>query len=202
MNIDRQAVWCVHYWHCVFIRCVGGYSLYVILQLLGLFIIARGLGWVFWGLGGGVQVGGGGRWNVPGVLKRQKNIFFGGGGGGGRKNSEFFFPTKFFFSKMFLGFWNACKQKFIFRGGGWGGFWGVWGHPGDARVGKQYTSSYDHDMWPVKILERSGLAVKSYHPETLAAEEEKKEKKKEKKKFWQTHKAFPAGSRECLITAL
>ena len=45
---------------CVFIRCVGGYSLYVILQLLGLFIIARGLGRVFWGLGGGVQVGGGG----------------------------------------------------------------------------------------------------------------------------------------------
>ena len=29
----------------------------------------------------------------------------------------------------------------------------------------------------VKILERSGLAVKSYHPETLAAEEEKKNKK-------------------------
>ena len=27
-------------------------------------------------------------------------------------------------------------------------------------------------MWPVKILERSGLAVKSYHPETLAAEDE------------------------------
>ena len=75
---------------------------------------------------------------------------------------------------MFLGFWNACKQKFIFRGGG-GGFWGVWGaprpHPGVARGRKQYTSSYDHDMWPVKILERSGLAVKSYHPETLAAEE-------------------------------
>ena len=37
-------------------------------------------------------------------------------------------------------------------------------------------------MWPVKILERSGLAVKSYHPETLAAEEEKKKKKKRKKK--------------------
>ena len=71
------------------------------------------------------------------------------------------------------------QKKKIFRGG----FWGVWGaprpHPGVARVGKQYTSSYDHDMWPVKILERSGLAVKSYHPETLAAEEEnKKEKKK------------------------
>ena len=53
-----------------------------------------------------------------------------------------------------------------FFGGGGGGDFGVFG------VGKRrYTSSYDHDMWPVKILERSGLAVKSYHPETLAAEE-------------------------------
>ena len=57
-----------------------------------------------------------------------------------------------------------------------GGDFGVFGAPhaptrGSRGVGKQYTSSYDHDMWPVKILERSGLAVKSYHPETLAAEE-------------------------------
>ena len=92
--------------------------------------------------------------------------------GGGAKISEFFFPTKFCFSKMFLGFWNACKQKFIFRGGDFG----VFGAPhaptrGSRGVGKRYTSSYDHDMWPVKILEPSGLAVKSYHPETLAAEE-------------------------------
>ena len=74
---------------------------------------------------------------------------------------------------MFLGFWNACKQKIYFSGGG---DFGVFGAPhaptrGSRGVGKQYTSSYDHDMWPVKILERSGLAVKSYHPETLAAEE-------------------------------
>ena len=48
---------------------------------------------------------------------------------------------------------------------------------------KRYTSSYDHDMWPVKILERSGLAVKSYHSESLAAEEEKKKEKKKKKKY-------------------
>ena len=62
----------------------------------------------------------------------------------------------------------------IFRGGG--GYFGVFGAPhaptrGSRGVGKRYTSSYGHDMWPVKILERSGLAVKSYHPETLAAEE-------------------------------
>ena len=110
------------------------------------------------GVGGWVGVGGGGvevffsNWN-----------FFGG------EFLKFFFPTKLFFSKMFLGFWN-------------GGDFGVFGAPhaptrGSRGVGKRYTSSYDHDMWPVKILERSGLAVKSYHPETLAAEEEKKRKK-------------------------
>ena len=56
----------------VFIRCVGGYSLYVILQLLG-------------GLGGGVQVGGG---EVNFVFQKcswgsethaNENLFFGGG---------------------------------------------------------------------------------------------------------------------------
>ena len=55
-------------------------------------------------------------------------------GGGGRKISEFFFPTKFFFQK--------CS---------WGGDFGVFGAPhaptrGSRGVGKQYTSSYDHDM--------------------------------------------------------
>ena len=65
------------------------------------------------------------------------------------------------------------QAKIYFSGGG--------GCLGPRGVGKQYTSSYDHDMWPVKILERSGLAVKSYHPETLAAEEEKKKKKIKKK---------------------
>ena len=39
-------------------------------------------------------------------------------------------------------------------------------------------------MWQVKILQRSG--VKSYHPETLAAEEEEKKNKK---------------NRECLLTS-
>ena len=73
---------------------------------------------------------------------------------------------------MFLGFWNACKKI-----SEWGDF-GVFGAPhaptrGSRGVGKRYTSSYDHDMWPAKIMERSGLAVKSYHPETLAAEEKK-----------------------------
>ena len=158
----------IHYWYCVFIRCVGGYSLYVILQLLGLFIIARGLGRVFWGLGGGVQVGGGG--GVEFLTEKKCSAKKCSWGPKTQKKKKY----KFFFSKMFLGFWNACKQKFIFRGGG--GDFGVFGAPhaptrGSRGVGKRYTSSYDHDMWPVKILERSGLAVKSYHQETLAAEE-------------------------------
>ena len=94
-------------------------------------------------------------------------------GGGGRKISEFFFPTKFFFFKNVPGVLKRMQTKIYFSGGG---DFGVFGAPhaptrGSRGVGKQYTSSYDHDMWPVKILERSGLAVKSYHPETLAAEE-------------------------------
>ena len=65
-------------------------------------------------------------------------------------------------------------HKYLFFSGG--GDFGVFGAPhaptrGSRGVGKRYTSSYDHDMWPVKILERSGLAVKNYHPQTLAAEE-------------------------------
>ena len=119
----------------------------------------------------------------------------GGGGGGG----EVEYWTEIFF----WGGGETHANKNLFFGGGGGGDFGAPHAPtrGSRGVGKQYTSSYDHDMWPVKILERSGLAVKSYHPETLAAEEEKKKKinKKKIKKFWQTHKAFPAGSRECLM---
>ena len=68
---------------------------------------------------------------------------------------------------------SSIKQWFFFGGGGGVGVFGAPHAPtrGSRGVGKQYTSSYDHDMWPVKILERSGLAVKNYHPETLAAEE-------------------------------
>ena len=135
----------IHYWYCVFIRCVGGYSLYVILQLLGLFIIAWGLGRVFWGLGGGVQVGGG---------------------------VEFLTEKKCSAKKCSWGPKTHANKNLFFGGGDFG----VFGAPhaptrGSRGVGKRYTSSYDHDMWSVKILERSGLAVKSYHPETLAAEE-------------------------------
>ena len=161
MNIDRQAGWCVHYWHCVFIRCVGGYSLYVILKLLG--------------------------WDGVSVLRTGRER---AGGGGevefltekkisakkcswGLKTPKKYF---FFFFKNVPGVLKRVQTKIYFSGGGGGGDFGVFGAPhaptrGSRGVGKQYTSSYDHDMWPVKILERSGLAVKSYHPETLAAEE-------------------------------
>ena len=127
------------------------------------------------------------------------------GGGGGEV--EFLTENFVFAKKCSWGLKTPKKCSWgsethannLFFGGG-GGL-GCLGRPhaptrGSRGVGKQYTSSYDHDMWPVKILERSGLAVKSYHPETLAAEEEKKINKK----LWQNHKAFPAGSRECLNT--
>ena len=79
--------------------------------------------------------------NVPGVLKRQKKKL---GGGGGRKISEFFFPTKFFFFKNVPG---VLKRTHF----GGGGDFGVFGAPhapirGSRGVGKQYTSSYGHDM--------------------------------------------------------
>ena len=95
------------------------------------------------------------------------------GGGGGAKNLSFFSLLNFFFQKCSWGSETHANKNLFFGGGG---DFGVFGAPhaptrGSRGVGKQYTSSYDHDMWPVKILERSGLAVKSYHPETLAAEE-------------------------------
>ena len=57
------------------------------------------------------------------------------------------------------------QTKQIINLGG-GGDFGMFGAPaptrGSRRVGKQYTSSFDHDLWSAKFLER---------PETLAAEE-------------------------------
>ena len=144
VNIDRQAVWCVHYWHCVFIRCVGGYIIvymsYHDTAIVGIIYYCTRIGVSVLRTGRGRAGGGGGEVeflteknislrNVPGVLKRQK---------------KFFFPTKFFFSKMFLGFWNACKQKF--RGGG--GILGCLGaprpHPGVAR-GRKTIHFF---LWP------------------------------------------------------
>ena len=127
-----------------------------------------------WGGGGGIF-----NWNFffakkcSWGLKTPKNIYIFLRGGG----AKFVFPICSWGSET-----HANKNLFF---GGGGGDFGVFGAPhaptrGSRGVGKQYTSSYDHDMWPVKILERSGLAVKSYHPETLAAEEEKKKKNSDK----------------------
>ena len=72
--------------------------------------------------------------NVPGVLKRKS-----------------FCPLQFFFQKCS---WGSESQTHIcFLGGG---DFGVFGAPhtptrGSRGVGKQYTSSYDHDPWPAKI---------------------------------------------------
>ena len=129
------------------------------MQLLGLFIIARGLRWVFWGLGGGVQVGkrytssygggggGGGifSWKQFSTkkcswgLKTQKKIGGGGGGGG------VFFHTNFFFKNV-PGVLKRMQKIIYFSGGG--GFWGAWGaprpHPGVAR-GRKTIHFF---LWP------------------------------------------------------
>ena len=91
-----------------------------------------------------MQVGGGGEVefltekknslrNVPGVLKRKKKVFS---------------LLNFFFQKCSWG--SETHANNLFFGGG-GGHFGVFGAPhaptrGSRGVGKQYTSSYDHDM--------------------------------------------------------
>ena len=158
VNIDRQAVWCVHYWHCVFIRCVGGYIIvymsYHDTAIVGIIYYCTRIGVSVLRTGRGRAGGGGGgifNWkkkislrNVPGVLKRKKRKKI-WGGGGGEKFLSFFSLLNFFFSKMFLGFWNACKQNLFFGGGDFG----VFGAPhaptrGSRGVGKRYTSF----LWP------------------------------------------------------
>ena len=84
------------------------------------------------------------------------------------------------------------------RGGG-GADFGVFGAPhaptrGSRGVGKRYTSSYDHDL--LKFW--SGPAWRS----KVIIQKPWRRKKKIKIKFWQNHNAFPAGSRECLITLI
>ena len=81
--------------------------------------------------------------NVPGVLKRQKKNL----GGGGAK--LFFSLLNFFFKKCSWGSETHANKNLFFGGGG--GDFGVFGAPhaptrGSGGVGKQYTSSYDHDM--------------------------------------------------------
>ena len=71
---------------------------------------------------------------------------------------------------------------------------------GSRGVGKRHTSSYDHGMLPVKILERSGLAVKKLSSGNLGGGRRKNKKIKKKNNSDKNHKAFPAGSRECLMT--
>ena len=94
------------------------------------------------------------------------------------KRKKYFFPNKFF-------------------GGGGGGNFGVFGAPhaptgGSRGVGKQYTLPMTCD-W-LKFW--SGPAWRS---KVIIRKPWRRKKKIKIKKFWQNHKAFPAGSRECLI---
>ena len=108
---------------------------------------------------------------------------------------------------MFLGFWNACKQKFIFRGGG--GILGCLGRPTPppgGRAGSENDTLLPMTMICDRLKFWSGPAWRSkviirkpWRRKNKKKKKKKKKEKKKKKKFWQTHKAFPAGSRECLI---
>ena len=67
------------------------------------------------------------------------------------------FTTKFFFEKCS---WGLETQKKVDGGGEFGAPYAP--TRGSCRVGKRYTSSFDHGPWRAKL---SNLAVKSYHPE-------------------------------------
>ena len=100
---------------------------------------------------------------------------------------------------MFLGFWNACKQKFIFRGGG--GILGCLGRPTPppgGRAGSENNTLLPMTMICDRLKFWSGPAWRS--KVIIRKPWRRKNKKNKNKKFWQNHKAFPAGSRECLIT--
>ena len=103
----------------------------------------------------------------------------------------------FFFSKMFLGFWNACTQNFL-------GCLGCLGHPTPppgGRAGSENDTLLPMTMTCDRFKFWSGPAWRS---KVIIRKpwRRKKKKKIKKKKFWQNHKAFPAGSWECLITAV
>ena len=108
VNIDRQAVWCVHYWHCVFIRCVGGYIIvynvipwycncwdYLLLHEDWGECSEDWAGVCRWGGGwGGIfnwkkKFAKKCSWGLKTQKKKKR--------GGGQKFLSFFFPTKLFF---------------------------------------------------------------------------------------------------------
>ena len=62
-------------------------------------------------------------------------------------------------------------QFFIFFGGGILGCLGRPTPPPGGRAGSENDTLLPMTMTCDRLKERSGLAVKSYHPETLAAEE-------------------------------
>ena len=105
VNIDRQAVRCVqrHCWHCVFIRCVGGCSLYLTLQLLD-YLLLHG----DWG-----ECSEGWAWGWRFLLTGKKIKFL-----------KIFFPYNVFFKNV-PGVLNRTHKICCC----WGGFWGCLGRP-------------------------------------------------------------------------
>ena len=93
---------------------------------------------------------------------------------------------------MFLGFWNACRKKNV-RGGDFG----VPHAPTRGSRGSENDTLLPMAMTCDRLKFWSGPAWRS--KVIIRKPWRRKNKKKKKKKFWQNHKAFPAGSRECLI---
>ena len=93
-------------------------------------------------------------------------------GGGGAKNFSFFSLLNFFFKDV-PGVLKRMQTKIYFSGGGGGGILGCLGRPTPPPGGR--AGSENDTLLPMAM---TCDRLKSYHPETLAAEEEKKEKKK------------------------
>ena len=120
------------------------------------------------------------------------------GGGGWVELKSFFFPTKFFFQKCSWGSETHANKNLFFGGGG--GFWGVWGRPTPppgGRAGSENNTLLPMTMICDRLKFWSGPAWRS--KVIIRKPWRRKNKKNKNKKFWQNHKAFPAGSRECLI---
>ena len=172
VNIDRQAVWCVHYWHCVFIRCVGGYIIvyrYVIpwyCNCWDYLLLHEDWGECSEDWAGACRWGGGGIFN----LKKK-------------------------FAKKCS--WGLKKNLM------WG-ILGCLGHPTPppgGRAGSENNTLLPMTMICDRLKFWSGAAWRSkvIIRKPWRRKNKKKIKKNKNKKFWQNHKAFPAGSRECLI---
>ena len=106
-----------------------------------------------------------------------------------KKNLSFFSLLKFFFSKMFLGFWNTCNFILFF-----GVFLGCLGRPTPppgGSAGSENDTLLPMTMTCDRLKFWSGPAWRS---KVIIRKPWQRKNKKNKIKFWQNHKAFPVGN--------